>query len=226
MKNSLLVFLSFLAVLSLVSCASTREIIEDYSTDTYIARMEYFNSHPLAGGEIVFLGNSITQAGKWEKYFPNAPVANRGISGDNTEGMLARVNTIVETHPSKIFIMAGINDISLSRTNKKILRNYKQIVEVIKQLSPNTEIFIQSVLPINNDFRVYKRLIGKEGQIKSLNKKLEQLAIEEKFNFINLYPFFLNSEAKLKEEFTGDGLHLSDDAYRLWSNIIRAKIEE
>ncbi len=226
MKNSLLVFLSFLAVLSLVSCASTREIIEDYSTDTYIARMEYFNSHPLAGGEIVFLGNSITQAGRWEEYFPNALVANRGISGDNTEGMLARVNTIVEAHPSKIFIMVGINDISLSRTNKKILRNYKQIVEVIKQSSPNTEIFIQSTLPINNDFRVYKRLIGKEGQIKSLNKKLEQLAIEEKINFINLYPFFLNSEAKLKEEYTSDGLHLSDDAYLLWSNIIRAKIEE
>lgn len=205
----------------LFSCTSKKMIQEDFHTETYKSRMNYFSEHPLLPEQIVFFGNSITQAGEWSTYFPTANVANRGISGDNTEGMLARLSEIEKTQPSKFFIMAGINDISLSRPNRVIVKNYRQIIRSLRNASPHTQIFMQSVLPINNDFGRYKRLTGKERQIVELNTQLRILAQSEGVTFINLYPFFINSEGKLKKEFTGDGLHLSAEAYALWVQIIQ-----
>ncbi len=209
----------------LYSCGTSKEIFEDFHTETYTARMEQFYSQHLDSGAVVFFGNSITQAGKWSDYFDESKIVNRGISGDNTEGMLARINEIASYKPAKIFIMAGINDISLSRSNSKIMKNYRALIEEIIRTSPNTMIYIQSVLPINNDFGVYTRLSGKENQIIDLNKRLFVLAAKEGLEYINLHSLYCDENGKLREEFTNDGIHLYDEAYYLWANIIRNKIE-
>lgn len=215
--------LIFISVLS--SCAASKEIKEDFRTETYKNRTAYFAENPLKAGQIIFFGNSITQAGDWQGYFPEADVVNRGISGDNTEGMLARISEITAGKPKVFFIMAGINDISLSRSNKTIIRNYAAIIDQIKQVSPDTKIYIQSVLPINNDFGRYKRLSGKEDQITELNALLRALAESKNATYVHLFPFFADAEGKLKKEFTGDGLHLTPEAYRLWVNLIHRFIE-
>lgn len=207
------------------SCTVSKEIKEDFRTETYKSRVAYFSENPLKDGQIVFFGNSITQAGEWRHYFPDFDVANRGISGDNTEGMLARLSEVTSAKPSKFFIMAGINDISLSRSNKKIIDNYRAIIQQIKKESPETEIFIQSILPINNDFKRYKRLFGKEKQVINLNQKLRILAKKGGVVFIDLFPYFADADGKLRKELTGDGLHLNAEAYWTWSNIIRRFVE-
>ncbi|HBG42331.1 MAG TPA: hypothetical protein DDW85_13140 [Porphyromonadaceae bacterium] len=208
----------------LAQCSSSKTIVEDFHTETYNTRMAYFGEHPLQKGQIVFFGNSITQAGEWESYFPGSDVLNRGISGDNTEGMLARIDEIVQSQPAKFFIMAGINDISLARDEKTIVDNYRQIIQAVKNDSPQTEIYIQSVLPVNNDFARYSRLKGKEERILSLNRKLKALADAENIPFINLFSYFADASGKLIASYTGDGLHLTPEAYALWTNIIRSKV--
>lgn len=220
-------FVVFMSVISgFLSCRTSQEITEDYRTETYKNRMSVFSDEILPEGSIVFFGNSITQAGKWSELFPAVMPVNRGISGDNTEGMLARIGEVAQVKPSKFFIMAGINDISLSRSEKKILGNYRKILHEIKAKSPETEIFIQSVLPVNNNFGVYSRLKGKEERIVSLNRRLRILAEKENAVFINLYPYFCDEERMLDKKYTGDGLHLNDDAYQLWAVIIRRNVED
>lgn len=215
-----------LFVLIFMSCGSSKEIIEDFRTNMYIDRMEQFSKETLSGGEIVFFGNSITEGGKWNEYFNSEKkIVNRGIAGDNTEGMLSRINLVASDKPSKIFIMAGINDISLSRSNSKILTNYKALIHEIKRVSPETVIYIQSVLPINGSFGVYTRLNGKGNQILSLNMSLKNLAKSEEVEFINLFPLFANESGELYEKFTYDGIHINAEAYQLWANIIRNKVE-
>lgn len=224
MKKSLRYFY-FLFLLVTVSCGTGQKIVEDYRTKTYLDRTAYFAENPLTENGIVFLGNSITQAGDWSAYFPGTDVANRGISGDNTEGILARLNEITAAKPRKLFIMAGINDISKNVSTLEIIENYHKIIQTVKTESPTTRIFIQSLLPINNDFKRYKRLIGKEKQLLQLNEQLYSLAQSENATFINLFPFFVDAEGKLQQHFTGDGLHLKPDAYLLWTNIIRRFVE-
>ncbi|MFR9166107.1 MAG: GDSL-type esterase/lipase family protein [Dysgonomonas sp.] len=197
-----------------------------YETDTYFQRMAYFKDHPLEKGQIVFLGNSLTQGGKWNDYFPDKNVANRGISGDNTDGMLSRLDEIIESEPEKLFFLGGINDVSQNADNKAILHNIKTVIERVKAGSPNTIIFVQSPLPVNNSFGRYHRLINKEGQIEKLVKEIAKLCRKEDVRFIDLYPSFLIEKRLLNPDFTTDGLHLNEKGYTVWVSVIRPFVEE
>lgn len=206
---------------------SAQEIEENIlENKTYIERMAYFKANPLKKGQIVFLGNSLTQGGKWDVYFPNQKPANRGIAGDNTLGMLYRLNEVINAQPSKLFLLAGVNDISLNRTNEKIMTGIRSIIYQIKSGSPGTKLFVQSLLPINNNPVRYKRMLNKEKQIDELNKELQKLCAQEGITFINIYPTFLGGERLLDAKYTTDGLHLNDNGYSIWVDQIRKYVEE
>lgn len=224
MKNTLLLLFLFV---STYIVGQEMEIHENIlENKTYIDRIAFFVANPLEKGQIVFLGNSLTQGGKWEQYFPNQVPANRGLAGDNTLGMLGRLHEVIEAKPSKVFLLAGINDISLSRPTDKIMTNIKAIIYQLQEGSPNTKIYVQSLLPINNDAKRYKRLIGKEKQVKKLNRQLKQFCEKEGITFLDIYPVFLFGKDKLDAKYTTDGLHLNDSGYALWVEQIRKYVEE
>jgi lysophospholipase L1-like esterase len=83
--------------------------------------------------------------------FQNPKIKNRGIGGDETDGVLLRLEEIIKSLPEKIFIMIWINDLSHLGIDQ-VVTNYKKIIEKIKSQSPNTKIYIQSILPVNNKF--------------------------------------------------------------------------
>ena len=68
-----------------------------------------------------------------------------------------------------------------------------------------------------------------------INAKLEKMAKEEKVTFINLYPLMLTngpadlalpaSEQVLKPEITRDGLHITQDGYKIWADAIRKYVK-
>lgn len=188
---------------------------------TYIERIAQFKQNPLEKGQVIFLGNSLTQGGKWNEYFSDQNPANRGIAGDNTLGMLGRLHEIIEAKPSKLFIMAGINDISLNRPTQKIMNGIKSIVYQMREGSPSTVIYMQSLLPINNDAKRYKRMLNKEKQVEKLNKEIKKFCKSENIIFINLYPSFLESKRKMNAKYTTDGLHLNEDGYAIWADQIK-----
>jgi lysophospholipase L1-like esterase len=221
MKTILLITLLFLPAY-LIGQEIRENILEN---QTYMERSAYFRQNPLKEGQIVFLGNSLTQAGKWNEYFPAQNPANRGISGDNTLGMLGRLDEIIKAKPTKLFILAGINDISLGRPNDKIINGIKSIVYQVQEGSPNTVIYVQSLLPVNNDANRYKRMLGKEMQIEKLNKTIEKFCKSEGITFIDLYSHFLGGKRKMDARYTADGLHLNEDGYALWVSRIKEYVE-
>jgi len=225
-KSIIMKTILFTILIMISSYAMSQEIIENIlENQTYMDRMASFKVSPLKKGQIVFLGNSLTQAGKWSEYFPKQEPANRGIAGDNTLGMLGRLHEIINVRPAKLFLLAGTNDISLGRDNDKILTGIKSIVYQVKAGSPETKIYVQSLLPINNDNNIYKRMLGKEKQIEKLNKEIEKFCKKEDITFINLYPAFISGKRKLDAKYTTDGLHLNNDGYKVWINQIRSYIE-
>jgi lysophospholipase L1-like esterase len=172
-------------------------------------------------GEIIFLGDSITDIADWSDLLKNKKAINRGISGDNTFGLLYRLDEVTRRKPSKIFIMIGINDISKSIPDSIILKNYSTIIQRIKTASPKTKIYIQSVLPTNNEFEEFKRHQNKTEHIEWLNQNLNLLAQKENIVFVNLYPLFLDQSGKLSKIYTNDGLHLKGNAYIEWLQLLK-----
>ncbi|MEO7309103.1 MAG: GDSL-type esterase/lipase family protein [Chitinophagaceae bacterium] len=191
-----------------------------YNSTYYVQKTTLFRLLPDTKHEIIFLGNSITDIGEWAEIWNNHHVKNRGISGDNTFGVLARLDEVVSSKPTKIFIMIGINDIARDTPDSIILANYKKIIERIRNESPKTIIIVQSILPTNNEFTDFKNHQNKDTHIQWFNGQLMAYCKAAKIRFINLYPSFLDNNNKLSRSFTNDGLHLNGDGYMKWKEIL------
>src|SRR5690348_4269946 len=105
-------------------------------------------ARPIKPSDIVFVGNSLTDRFPLREMFPNIPVRNKGISGNTSQDILNRIDSIADAKPRKIFLDVGINDILRNQSVDTLFINYKRIVETIKSKSPDTKIYIQSLLPV------------------------------------------------------------------------------
>ena len=160
----------------------------------------------------MMLGDSITDEGLWDELLNNDKVQNRGISGDTTNGVLDRLNSI-SLNIQQVFIMIGVNDIMRGKEVDEIYANYLKIIKTFKD--KNIKVYIQSTLYIGET-----RKANFNPKIEELNKRLEKYAKENKIVFINLNPIFAPQKV-LKKEFTFDDLHLNGTAYKLWAEQIR-----
>ena len=133
------------------------------------------------------------------------------------------MDEIIRHQAAKLFI-AGTNDIYRDITTETIIANYKIILERMKKESPNTKVYIQSVLPVAVEpGSMYSH--NNEG-ILALNKALEELCSNEGIIYIDLNLHFSNEQGKLKAELTNDDLHLLDPEYLLWKDLIQGYIDE
>jgi lysophospholipase L1-like esterase len=134
----------------------------------------------LASGEqkeIIFLGDSITAKCEWSKLFSNPFVRNLGISGDKTDGVLSRLSEVTKSKPTKVFIMIGVNDIRSKVSDSTIIKNYVHFFDKIKLESPNTKVYLQSILPVNNDIGASKTT---NERVNKLNNLLKEIALRFK----------------------------------------------
>ncbi|MCG8308885.1 MAG: GH92 family glycosyl hydrolase [Cytophagales bacterium] len=187
----------------------------------YYHKKEHFESLPNAKDEIIFLGNSITDNAEWAEMFENPKIKNRGIGGDDTDGILERLPEVTESRPSKIFLMIGTNDLAYGKTVEQVEENYAKIIRQIRSESPETEIYVQSILPVDDAIH-YTR---PNKSILEINEFLKQLANEDSFTFIDLTEAFSNEEGKLNPKYSIDALHLNGEGYRVWKSMISRYIE-
>ena len=192
-----------------------------YRPDGYDQRLAQFRMLPDSKKDIIFLGNSITAGVEWQELVGNPYVRNRGISGDITFSLLARLDEITQGQPAKVFILIGINDVGMGIPDTVTTNNHRRIVKYIKANSPRTKIYLQTLLPLNRDFEKYKGQYDKGEEILRINTGLKKIAEEENIELIDLHARFLNMDGKLEAIFTYDGLHLTAAGYRHWAEVLR-----
>lgn len=216
------IYLSLLVIFGLnIITAQEKKFDTTYRPNNYALKVEKFRSFPNSKEDIIFLGNSITEYIHWNELLQLPRARNRGISGDTTYGILERLDEVTEGQPAKIFLLIGINDISRNFPDKLILRNYRKIIERIKTDSPETEIYVQTILPVNNTFTKYKNHYNKDEHILHINKELKLLAEEYNLNLIDLHPYFLDDTKRLDSAYTEEGLHLNAAGYQHWAKILK-----
>lgn len=192
-----------------------------FRPNNYDLKAGLFKSFPNFKKDVIFLGNSITAGVDWNELLGMKNARNRGISGDITFGVLQRLDEVIEGKPAKVFLLIGINDISRNIPDSLIVENYKKIITRIQQASPKTKIYLQTLMPVNNTFTQFKNHYNKDQHIEFINKSLREMAQTCKVQLIDLHPQFLDSEGKLKKEFTEDGLHLNAAGYTHWASILK-----
>lgn len=191
------------------------------TTGVYGHRKMLLGMLPIQSNDIIMLGNSITEAGEWAELLNNPKIKNRGISGDGTDGVLARLSDITKGQSKQIFMMIGVNDL-LFHDADYTLKNYKIIVDRIRKESPQTELILQTVLPVNNAVRQ----IGIENlEIEKLNKGIAQIADNQKLTLLDVAGLYKDANGDLDEKYTDDGIHLNGKAYFIWRDFLQEYID-
>lgn len=111
-------------------------------------RYDSFQATPTEPNQIVFAGNSITNMHSWfEAFGSNQDVIGRGNSGGFATEILEQVETYIDSKPRKLFLMIGTNDISSGTAYAKTANDIQIICKRVRLESPETEIYLQTILP-------------------------------------------------------------------------------
>lgn len=192
----------------------------------YARRATLFDQLPVGKKDIIMLGNSLTDGAEWNELLRNNHVKNRGIIGDIVQGLYERMEPILKGQPKKIFILSGVNDVSHGVSGDSIGRAMEKLIVLIKERSPRTKIYLQSMLPFNNEVREWKLLKDREHVVIEGNNALRQVALRQGVTWIDLYPLFVDDQGRLKAEYTNDGLHLMGPAYLIWRDAIAPYVKK
>lgn len=203
--------------------STTRKIDSSYNNSYYQQRMELFRVLPDQKNAILFLGNSITERGPWQELLPGKPVVNRGIGGDNTFGLLARLDSHLLIKPKVIFLLIGINDIGRGLPTEVSANNYRRIVDRILAICPKAKLYLQSILPMNEKILTAAYLKNKKDKVIALNNAIQKIAAERNLTYINLHELFADPQGELYANMTLDGIHLRPAAYAKWVEFLKAR---
>lgn len=224
MKYLILVFLFPASLL-----AQTPQIVLPTYPDSifntyYHQRASLFTSIPATNRDIIFLGNSINNGAEWAELFNDIRIKNRGISGDITTGIIHRLKEVADRKPAKVFLMIGINDLGRGVSPDAVVKNILLINDYLQQESPNTQVYIESILPVNPSFGKFQGQVSKVKEILQTNSLLQAAAKVHHYEFINLHAAFANAQGYLDPKYTNDGLHLLGAGYQLWRHLIYPKV--
>lgn len=222
-KRSLGFSAAALAAVGLMSLIPTGPVRADEYWDQ---RVSLFDTLPVSRHDIIFLGNSLTDGSEFAEFFKNPDIKNRGIRSDVIDGVSRRLGQVTKGHPKKIFLLIGINDVSHKLSSKTLASKYENLVKEIRRQTPETELFLQALFPINNSFGRYKNLLGTEKTIQAFNDSIKAIAERNGAGYIDLTETLSDSKGNLKRAFTNDGLHLNGAGYTAWGNAISPYIGE
>jgi lysophospholipase L1-like esterase len=168
---------------------------------------------PIDTGDIVFVGNSITEGFPLNEMFHSLKIKNRGISGNRSCHIRNRIGSIAAARPAKLFLDIGINDI-LNRVALDTLKtNYQVIVNTICNTSPETKIYVQSVFPLGRSHAQLQR------DIEDFNHWLMDYCSFSHIVYIDLFSS-LYKDGFLNPDYTYDDIHLNGAGYEAWRNKI------
>ncbi|GAB5402293.1 MAG: hypothetical protein Aurels2KO_05240 [Aureliella sp.] len=170
-------------------------------------------------GAVVFLGDSITQG--WGDDFrglmSDLKVANRGISGDTTRGMLVRLEEdVLSLNPSCVVMLMGTNDLEEKATPEQVAENATLIIKALKQHNAKLPIVLCEVFPSSASKSRPAEKIRKVNELyRNAVKGNRQVTV------VDTWTLFANDKGDAKKEEFPDLLHPNAAGYKKWAAAIR-----
>lgn len=186
---------------------------------------EYFD-------DAVFIGDSITTGITIYDAMNNADVfaaTGLNLSSINTAGVVDAADgskiTVLDALSrgdyKKIYIMIGANGIGYL-TNEQTVELYGKFIDSIKSIKPDSIIYIQSILPINEQKyqRQYKAVMT-NADIDYINQELIKIAGEKNCFYLDVASAFKDENGIMSDASTPDGLHLYSAGYTTWFDYLK-----
>ena len=184
---------------------------------------EYFD-------DAAFVGDSITEGIKLYEVMPNATVvAARGINLDNVftddqirtaQGNSTVMGALEAAEPKKIYIMFGANGVGWF-TEQHFTDVYTKFVQAVKEQHPDSQIYLQSILPVTQEFDDSREDISND-KINRYNELVVEIAEEQKVHYLDVASAFKDEKGCLPEDSNGDGMHFGNKYYQKWFDYLKS----
>ncbi len=165
--------------------------------------------------DVAFLGDSLTDGYDLERYYPQFLVCNRGIGGDTTFDLEARLQvSVYDLKPKVAVVLIGANNLST------MFQNYEAILTGLQENLPQTKVVLLSLTCMGQQW-------GKGNQQAAYNNvKIRLLAEQYGFAFVDLYsPLMDVTTGEIFPAYTTDGGHLTDQGYEVLTAQITPVLE-
>lgn len=167
---------------------------------------------------VFFIGDSLTEGWRsLDKDFPGIKVANRGLGGDTSRGILFRFPLEVIAHkPAAVAILAGGNDLTAHGDPENTLSNLMAMVRMARAYNAKMPLFLGTVPPSSNPDAPLK-----PGALDHLNNGIRKLAAETKCTLVDLHNACLLADGTQNLDlFAKDRLHLGAQGYAVWKSLM------
>jgi lysophospholipase L1-like esterase len=182
-------------------------------------RNYFWTKRAEAQNSIVLIGDSLT--GNWtnlSKAFPKIYVANRGIGGDVSRGVLFRLKEdVLDLHPKAIVILIGSNDLSSKEPVADALANISDILDLAKNGAPTAPVILCTVPPRDSPVAPIDH-----AQLVLLDQGIAKLVQgRPNVTLLDLYPLFaLPDGSPDPQYFRPDKLHFGPAGYAKWHDAL------
>lgn len=187
-------------------------------------RAFFWTRRELDKGAVVFVGSSMM--GGWKSLtadFPALKVANRGIGGDVSRGLLFRFQEdVLDLQPRAIVIAIGSNDLSAHAAPSVVAENVAKLIDLARAQNPQVPIVLCPVAPRDDP-----KAPLKPGALEDYNARIAALGAEKNVAVPDLRTPFVNSEgAQIPEYYGKDRLHFTPAGYQVLATAIRAELKK
>lgn len=195
---------------------------------------------PYSREKIVFFGDSTTAHLKLRGGID----ASRVWSGQSNTVLFSSVNdvrpiyfadenrsyslgeAVGKKHPPILVITLGVSGGAGMMPEEKFKSAYKKMIDTVREFSPDTILFVQSILPLSEKSKKHFNLLTKEA-VEEANVWIKQVCCEEDVAFIDTYPLLCDENGYLKKIYQNDEyMHLTRKAYEVMLEYVYKKVEE
>lgn len=193
-----------------------------YWYEEEIKRLEKDYTKTANEAETIFYGSSSIRL--WTSLnedFKELKPVNLGFGGSTLAACVWFFERVMTPyHPKRIIIYAGDNDLGDGRHPEEVFIFFQQLVVKINKRFGDLPCYFVSLKPSISRWQMVD-------QFKYTNNLIETEIItrNDNWHFINVFKEMIDPAGRLKKEyFLNDGLHLSENGYRLWKEIIKKHI--
>lgn len=206
-------------------------------TEKWQQRQQAINDRVKQGNiDLILIGDSITQGwegnGKevWKEFYDKRNAANLGISGDQTQHVLWRLDNgnIDGISPKLAMIMIGTNNAGSKQKAENIAAGEKAIVLKLREKLPKMKILVLGIFPrgaADQDPKRQDKLQANE-ENKKANQIIAGLADNRMIFYLDIGQKFLDADGKLTKEIMPDFLHLTAKGYTIWAEAVEPTIDK
>ena len=192
----------------------------DWFQKRWAERREKFAGHAAKDqGAVVFLGDSITQGwtDDFRGTFEPMKVANRGIGGDTTRGMLLRLEEdVLSLEPAGVVMLMGTNDLEENADPTTIAGNVALIIRRLKQHDPRMPIILCQMFPSSAEKN------RPQDKIQETNRLcFKAVKGDPQITVIDTWTLFAGPDGDANAEDFKDKLHINLSGYRKWAAALR-----